>query len=375
MRSTTERKPGTAPAAALLLRAAFLQGDRGIDAWNEWRSHADLSSHVDRDAYRLFPQLYRNLQTMGIEEPLLGKFKGIYRNTWFKNQLLIDRVIPLLAQFYRADTRAILVGEAAMLLINGSDYGYYPIDDFNILVDKDEPKAALNQLDACGWKLISALSLPLDGLHENSIFEDEDRNRIRINWCWLPEYGGTNLDEDIWRGASLAIKYGMQIRIQNVSDQVLSACAHGLRAQETSFYTRAADTMTLLNIFGGEIDWDRLLAQAQKRRLTLAVSSVVRYLHRNLDAPVPQSVLIQLDGKKFSIYERMEQRLTTNSESPFYRMSSLWFRYRRLVDYNHLFRSLRNFPSYLQHRWQLKHAWQVPIHAVALVFSARQQQV
>ena len=99
-----------------LLRATFTQGERAVAAWQQWKSSVDLSGHVDRESYRLFPQLSRNSEALGRDDPFIGRLKGVWRHTWSKNQLLIKEVVPLLGEFSHANTRIILVGEAALLL-------------------------------------------------------------------------------------------------------------------------------------------------------------------------------------------------------------------------------------------------------------------
>jgi len=75
----------------LLLRAALLQGGGSIEAWERWKPTVDIE-HLDIGLHRLLPQLYLNLHAQGVDDLLMGKFKRIYRRTWYDNQLLFHHV-------------------------------------------------------------------------------------------------------------------------------------------------------------------------------------------------------------------------------------------------------------------------------------------
>lgn len=60
-------------------------------------------------SYRLLPLLFHNLHTQGIEDPFLKRFKGVYRNTWYKNQILFHAVTPLLNCFHDADIKTLIL--------------------------------------------------------------------------------------------------------------------------------------------------------------------------------------------------------------------------------------------------------------------------
>jgi hypothetical protein len=85
-------KPASAWPTAdelLLLKAALLDGNAALDAWHEFGAANAGIDHLEGDAYRLLPQLFRSLQSLGLEEPALGRLKGIYRHAWYANQLLL----------------------------------------------------------------------------------------------------------------------------------------------------------------------------------------------------------------------------------------------------------------------------------------------
>jgi len=93
-------EPGCWPnqAQELLLRAALLQGEPALEAWNEWRRSVNLDV-IDYGSHRMVPQLYRNLQRLGVKDPLMDRLKGVYRYYLYKNEILLHRIGTLLAAF------------------------------------------------------------------------------------------------------------------------------------------------------------------------------------------------------------------------------------------------------------------------------------
>ena len=74
-----------------MLRAALLQGEPALAAWNEWRRSVNLDV-IDYGSHRMVPQLYRNLQRHTVKDPLMDRLKGVYRYYLYKNELLMNRM-------------------------------------------------------------------------------------------------------------------------------------------------------------------------------------------------------------------------------------------------------------------------------------------
>jgi len=69
----------------LLLKAALFNGELAFQAWrNGAVTMIRLVSTMARSG--LLPLLYRNLKTLGIEDPELSQFKRAYLDTWAKTR-------------------------------------------------------------------------------------------------------------------------------------------------------------------------------------------------------------------------------------------------------------------------------------------------
>jgi len=86
----------------LLLRAALLEVPVAPTSWEEWIRQVPMEE-AEEGSYRLYPLVYKNLSRLGVGVSGLGKLKGAYRHTWYRNQLLLHRsraVLDLLAAHF-----------------------------------------------------------------------------------------------------------------------------------------------------------------------------------------------------------------------------------------------------------------------------------
>ena len=91
-----------------LLRAAFLSGAAGLAAWETWKSQVNMDDYPDPGSFQLLPQLYRNLQHQGLDDPLILKLKGIARQSWFRNQRNFSLLAPHLQMLKEAGMEVLM---------------------------------------------------------------------------------------------------------------------------------------------------------------------------------------------------------------------------------------------------------------------------
>jgi hypothetical protein len=137
-----------------LLAAALLSGDRARRAWAQWSAHADLDA-VDDTRHALLPQLYRNLASLGVDDPLVERLAGVYRHTWVHNQLLLRRTAPALAALRGAGVEALLTGPVALALTVYPDVGARPVHAPELLVPPRSAGRALRVLRGEGWSAVA----------------------------------------------------------------------------------------------------------------------------------------------------------------------------------------------------------------------------
>jgi len=354
----------------LLLRAALLQGKEAIDAWYEWKSSVDVD-RLDPGSLRLLPLLYWNLRTHGVKDPLMNRFKGICRLTWYENQMLFYNMATLLRSFHNAGIQTMVLKGAALTLLHYRDYGLRAMSDFDVLVHTEQALAAINLLRKLGWTPKSrspeAFTETYISVTKAHHFEDAAGRTLDLHWHVLPECCYPNADDDFWHGAVLTKIHDVPTHALNPTDQLLHVCVHGARWNPVPPFRWVADAMMILNTSQSEIDWNRLITQVEKYGLILPLRDTLNYLRDMLDILVPLPILQSLQDIPVSRIERIEYEARTRPPELVGPLRGLWFhylRYSRLVSGASLQHKLVGFPTVLQHIWGADHLWQVPFYAI-----------
>jgi hypothetical protein len=110
---------------------------------------------------------------------------------------------------------------------------------------------------------------------------------------------------------------------------LLQVCAHGAAWHRSPMIRWVGDAMMVMRSTP-DLDWDRLVAQARKRRLTLTLSGALEYLGSAFAAPVPAGVLGGLRGSSHGLTERFATRAADRPQTMLRSLALQWERYSRL---------------------------------------------
>jgi len=361
----------------LLLRASLLRGQGATKAWQEWRSRADIQI-LDRGSLRLLPLLYRNLRTHGVDDPLMDRFKGFYRFTWYKNQMLFQTMGNLLVPFRQAGIQTLLFKGAALILLYYRDLGLRPMDDFDVLVPTDRAFEAIHLLQRLGWRPMRAggrfrrvpdrPQAPLFSLTHGKPFGNGAGRKVDLHWHLLHECTGANADDDFWAAAAATQFQNTSVYVMNPTDELLNVCIHGAKWDILPPLRWVADAMKILETSNSSLDWNRLIAQVERRRLALPLRAALHYLRDELDAPVPPETLKGLDQIRATKLEQIDFGVVTHPRrpiGPIRRLCHYYLNYLRQFDGAAPGRPRFGFLNYLKHRWGLRHLWELPFYAMA----------
>lgn len=364
--NTKENLGGYKPThqQGLLLRAALLQGEDALAAWEEWKAGVDIQ-RLDVGSYRLLPLLYRNLSLHGVNDPLMATFKGVYRNTWCKNQLLFNKVSSVLRAFHEAGIQTMLLKGAALTINYYRDYGLRPMSDFDILVPTTQASAAIKVLKKLGWE--SAFEQPdkyLNLLHGTSFKHRAGNESIDLHWHVLHQCLQEKDDEDFWKDAISVKIDDLSTHVLNTTDQLFHVCVHGWRGDIFPTIRWVADAMTVINSTPDAIDWHRLVSQAEKRQLVLRLKDTLPILRDLLDAPVPLSIIQDIEKLPIAAIERLEYKNSPGRmRRGFGSLPMIYTSYVRRSMNDGSF-SLLGLARYLQDCLGLEHLWQLPFDVI-----------
>jgi hypothetical protein len=361
-----------------MLRAAILPGQAGRDAWDRWRASADID-HLDIGSFRLIPLLYDNLKRIGVEQELLGRFKGIHRRAWYENQMALHKLSGLLRFLHEAGIPTLLLKGAALGLLYYRDVGLRPMADLDVLVDANRAIEALGLLREAGWKPTVA-ELPrrisqqyLLAVKACNLVRGDSDPELDLHWHVFQECLEPDSDRDLWE-RSIPVRCGdVQSRALSPVDQLLHACAHAMEWNSIAPVRWVADAMAVIS-HTPDFDWDCLLQQARQRHLVCTLQHMLPYLCNLVEAPIPDSIMKQLLRLPVEPMERDWMKIRTRGVSRLkvrdlfsvryglYKRSALSARYRPVF---------LGFPKYMQLTWGMDHWWQLPARGISTVFRRR----
>jgi len=351
---------GNPPTAEqlLVLHAALDPAPAAATAWRRWRERVEFDD-VDHGSTRLLPLVYRKLGAAAFDDEVAGRLKGLYRRSWSHNQLIFKRAAGAIAALEGAGIETLVTKGASLALLSYGDVGVRPMDDVDVLVPLDRATEAIEVLSAAGWKPDHEDPPAWTRVHHSLGFAGADRGEVDLHWFALWQPAG---DEQLWRASVPLELAGATTRAPCPADQLLLACVHGTPWSPLPPFRWIADAVTVIRAAGEELEWDRLVAEAERRRLTVATAAALDYLREEFGAPVPALALAGLTAAPTTRHERAAFRAACRPDSPLRTLRMAWDRYRRLRDLDTGAPRPGSFVGFARRFWGLESVWQLPLH-------------
>lgn len=391
-----------------MLRACISPGPEAVDAFLKWKSLAYINCS-DPGSYRLFPLLYRNLLSHGVDDPLMNIFSWVYIKTRENNGVLYGRLSKLIAELNRLGMPVILHKGVALALLYYPDYGLRPMMDADMLVPMNRVREAIGIITGLGW--MSSIT-PLKGFSDMKLlsrfgwtprertpgdFSDEyfsvrhgqdftnpDVFTIDLHWHLLHGYNPPDADAKFWTGARNISVEGFPALALDPADQLLQVCSHGVVWNSVPPIRWVADAAAIVNKEGEGLDWERLIAATRKHGKVLPVREALRYLNRFIESHVPQIILQKLDAVPVSKEAHFEYRVRTNAPGVldgFVELRFLWGAYSKENSGKNVISKITGFPKFLEHVFGMDSVWHLMMYSgfelvkrsVRFVISAKQR--
>ena len=280
---------------------------------------------ADHASQRLLPLVFWNLRRLGIDDPDVPRLRGTYRRAWYLNQLTFRTAAGVIGRFREAGIETLALKGVALSLLHYRDAGLRPMDDVDLLVRPSQAAEALAILERDGWQPLEKVPSHLEVKHAHPFMDDGGR-RIDLHWNALWEAAP---DDDLWGGCGAAQVQGRPTLALDPTDQLLHVCVHGVQWDPTPSIRWVAHAVTVLRT--SSIDWERLVARARARRLTLGLSGSLACLRDQLAAAVPPGVVEALAAAQAPVYERLGHRAKSWHGGLARRLVLNWDRHRRLA--------------------------------------------
>ncbi|MEW6303751.1 MAG: nucleotidyltransferase family protein [Verrucomicrobiota bacterium] len=348
------------PEQQQLLRACLLRDEAAVSAWRQWRASADLD-HLDAGSNRLLPLLYRNLARLGVPDPEMARLKGIYRYYWSKNHLLFHDAGELAGRLQQRGIPVLLLKGAALVVAHYQDPGVRPMADVDLLVPSAQAQAAADCLRESGWRLKDGVSFEeLMRCSYAGVFANARGQEIDLHWFALPEGRQPGADAHFWDASAPANLGNAAVRCASPADLLLHVCAHGAYWCPVPPVRWVADALVILQTAGDRLDWDRFLAQARARWLTLALHTTLDYLRRAFAATIPARVMTALETSPHPWLERYEYRARFHPRGVLGALPEHISNYLRLMKPASRWQTVARAPRHFQRLWALPSVTALP---------------
>ena len=124
------------PMQRLLLQAALLPGDQAEEAWKVWLAQQEIDA-IDTESFMILPQLYLNLTRNGIRDQYTERLKGVYRQTWARNQLALRRLASAIEVLDGEGIRSVVTKGMSLAMFSYCDLGGRIMFDCDLAVMED----------------------------------------------------------------------------------------------------------------------------------------------------------------------------------------------------------------------------------------------
>jgi hypothetical protein len=357
----------------LLLRAALLDQERSVQAWQMLKPTLDIQ-RLERGSVVLLPLLYEKLQERGSTEAFVPRLKGVYRQVWYRNQLGLDALHDLLSSLGDAGVPGIVLGEGALIARYYGRLGVRPLDRPSVLVRPDRAAAALDALARSGW---DASPRGSERWREVERPRAGKRRSCAVYWRALGELE-LSTDPDgarFWDAACPTEVRGVQTSTLDTTHELLWTCLAGARTGSTSRVQWVADAFTILQVAGSDVDWQKLVTEAVALRSALRLRDALAYLTAALDAPVPEAAVRELEATPSSRREQLAHRIAGHGGTLLGNLPATVAVHIVATRDENLMRTALTLPRALRREWGLDHVGQLPAAAArrgaAVVAAAR----
>ena len=281
-------------AQELLLTACLAEEGTAIAAWERWCTTTDLD-RMDEESFRHLPLAWYRLQRLAPRSRTLDIAKGVYRQAWYRNQLLLRTVGSVLDALGDAGIDAMLLKGTSLATRYYPTPATRPMVDIDVLVPHGEAERAFAVLGRDGWRPVKQTpAKDLVGYAHAVSFVREQTN-LDLHWNALWPQRTADADRPFWQEARRIDHQGRAAWALAPTDELFHTCMHGARRSQNAYSWAPLPlvrwiTDAFMIARSCDIDWARIAALAERYHARLHMRDAFLCL-RNLGFAVPDALL------------------------------------------------------------------------------------
>ena len=347
-----------------LVQAALGDERTAPTAFRRWQAMVDLDGELPVAVVNLLPLVHHNLVRVGDSDALLPRLKGVARRAWVETQRLVHHTEPGVQALRAQDIPVRVVGGLAVARACYPSAALRPLGGVSLCVPRARVRDGMRALRALGWRPFEPPTADALRFRHALSWYGPDGGTMRLGWQPLFEAG---CDGDIAREVDGAVlPWGdMQLSRPPLHALLLHVVVNGVRWRATPALQWIADAVMILRRGGAELEWDVLVADARRLRVTRRLAIGLDWLAVRVDAPVPPDVVRTLRAVRTSLTERIEAGAylrdpAMGGTAPPSEPRRLLADLSRITDPSRPVGFLATLPAFLRYRWALGGRREIP---------------
>lgn len=347
-----------------LLKAALLQGEACLTAWQQWVDSTVLDD-VDHASQRLLPLARWNVMRHGESRVREGRVAGIHRYFWCQTTIFMNELRPLLEALEGEGIELVLTGDLALALTLYPDLGCRRVDRCDLLIPENKMSQATETLVSHGCVLRNRPSIRADKAIQWPLHLSTPNGSMlalhplpekdqRVGYISTAEHSGRALT-----------RYGLPTRVVDPASLLFDACFRAGEPARGSPIQWIADIALAFQSRSGTLDYEKVCALAQAHALSIRLRHVFTLLRDRYSIPVPEPCLEQVFALPWTRWERIEYRAQTQYGLAGRLLTQYGFHYWRVARGAGGWSAIREYPSFLLFMWNLEHPRRIPAFVLA----------
>lgn len=278
-----------------LLRAVTGRGETALAAFRSWRE-ATILDDIDYATYRVMPLVVETAQRYGIDDPDLGRMKGVARYVWTANIMRLRELFTALGVLQAAGIRPMMLKGAALMARFPAISAKRPNADYDILLPAGTLKRAWEALKDKGFSQLSAswddfeAALPHSGA---AITIHGKGHEIDLHWRPVWNITDDTLTDRAFASASEALLQGEPVLVPSVAHQLFFAMARCEPSDQSECFTRLMEGYFLLSK-ATDVDWDEFATLVARYGLEAPAHNFLNALAAEAGVSVPAGILSRI---------------------------------------------------------------------------------
>jgi hypothetical protein len=342
------------PTQEALLRVALGPLEEAKTVW-EAEQPIDIGA-LETGSFGLLPLLYDRLSQVAPDTDALPRLLGTYRNAWYRNQLLLDRLPALVNALHARSVEPVVVGGAAIATRWYDRLGLRPVPELELMIVPGAEDAAREAAQSEGWR---------SGGRSRFVARFVDASGHVLVVHQAPASTLTNASDlgrthgALLEAARPEVIAGASVLVLDAVDELLRACALGARMRLPPSVQWLPDTVMMLAAPDCPTP-DAVVTRAQALRVVVPLRETLRYLSEIVGAADVDAYLDGLRPTPVNRRDELAHRLSGAGHRQFGGLPLLLEAHLRSNLDEPLHVLVARFPRHVQQTWEADELREVP---------------